>query len=427
MDPEHLNSLLIILFAISLSAFFSGMEIAFISANRLKIELDKNRGVISGKILARFNKKPSEFIAAMLLGNNIALVVYGIYTAIVLEPSISRYISSNDAVILTIQTILSTILILFTGEFMPKSLFRINPNKILSFFSLPVLVFFWIMYPITFFVMFLSNTILKAFGTDTSNSEVAFTKNDLGDFVEDINQNSSSEDDEVDNMDNELEFLRNALEFSNLRARDCMIPRTEIEAIELEDSIENLKEKFVKTGFSKIPVYRENIDHIIGYVHSFELFKKPEQIKQILLPIVIAPKTILAKELLEKLIAERKSIALVVDEFGGTSGLVTIEDIIEEIFGEIEDEHDQEELVEKIVENNKLLLSGRHEVSYLNEKYELDIPESEGYETLAGFILEETEEIPPKNKVYRWKNFSIKVLEVTQSKIDLVEFRKERE
>lgn len=425
MDPEHLNNLLIILAAILCSAFFSGMEIAFVSANKLKIELDKNRGAVSGKILANFSKKPSEFIAAMLLGNNVALVIYGIYTAIILEPLIVSYVSSNDAVILFIQTIISTILILFTGEFMPKSLFRISPNKILNVFSVPVLIFYWLMYPITAFVMFLSNTILKAFGADTSDSEVAFTKSDLGNFVDDINQNNNSnEDEEVDNMENELEFLRNALEFSNLKARDCMIPRTEIEAMDFEDSISNLREKFINTGYSKIPIYRENIDNIIGYVHSFEMFKKPEQIKQILLPIPIVPKTILARELLEKLIQERKSIALVVDEFGGTSGLITIEDIIEEIFGEIEDEHDHEELIEKQLSSQKYLFSGRHEVSYLNEKYELDIPESDDYETLAGFIIEETEEIPPKNKVYNWKDFSIKILEVSQSKIDVVEFRK---
>lgn len=409
----------IILSMIVASAFFSGMEIAFVSANRLKIELDRNKGAFAARILTNFTKKPSRFIASMLLGNNIALVIYGIYMAILLEPLIAQYIISNQAVVLLLQTILSTLIILVTAEFLPKSLFRINPNRILNICAIPLWLVYWCMYPITMITIGLSNVILRLFKVDTSESETAFTKVDLDDFVKDVNERMETEDE----IDNEIQILQNALDFENVKARDCMIPRTDIIALDVETNIEVIRDMFIETGLSKILIYRDNIDNIIGYIHSFELFKKPKSIKQILLPIAIVPEANPASEILEKLLREKRSIAVVVDEFGGTSGMLTIEDVMEEIFGEIEDEHDVEEKIEKKVDDSTYIFSGRMEVEDINEKYELNLPESENYETIAGFIIQHTENIPEQGETINFEDFKIKVLEMSNNRIDLIQIR----
>ena len=397
------------------SAFFSGMEIAFISANRLKIELDKSNSGLSGKILALFVKNEANFISTMLLGNNISLVIYGIYMALALEPFFSN-IWANQAFILVSQTIVSTLIVLVTAEFLPKAIFRINPNRSLSLFSIPLFLIYWILIIPTIITTFLSKLFLRIFGVNIENTQQAFTKVDLDNYVKDISERMEDEFE----MENEIQILQNALDFSNTKARDCMIPRTEITAVNIEISIEELKSKFVETGYSKILVFRDSIDNIIGYVHSYELFKKPEFLKQILLPITIVPEAVLVKNLLEQFTKQKRSVAVVVDEFGGTSGLITVEDIIEEIFGEIEDEHDSDEIISNQISEDTYLFSARIEISTINDKYDLDFEEKDQYETLGGFIFSELEEIPQKGVKFKYKNYLISIEEVASNKIELV-------
>jgi CBS domain containing-hemolysin-like protein len=401
------------------SAFFSGLEIAFISANRLKIELDKKKGTISAKILSSFLKRPAKFIGAMLLGNNIALVIYSILMSKLLEPIIVQNITNNGILLLLIQTIISTIIVLFFAEFLPKALFRINPNKVLTIAAVPILIIYGILYPFTYFTVGISNIILKLFKVDTSESDLAFSKIDLEDFVANI-QDRQQEGDEVDS---EIQIFKNALNFSDVKVRECMIPRTEIISMDVEKSIDELKEKFIEHKLSKILIYRDSVDHIIGYTHSKELFKNPETIKSILLPVSIVPEVMSANELLKKIIKERRSIAVVVDEFGGTSGMLTLEDIIEEIFGEIEDEHDVEDLIENQLDEHTFQFSARSEMDYLNEKYKLDLPESDEYETLGGYIIFIHESIPEKGEVIRTQNFTFAIDKVSNNKIELITIR----
>lgn len=401
------------------SAFFSGLEIAFISANRLKIELDKKKGTISAKILSSFLKRPAKFIGAMLLGNNIALVIYSILMSKLLEPIIVQNITNNGILLLLIQTIISTIIVLFFAEFLPKALFRINPNKVLTIAAVPILIIYGILYPFTYFTVGISNIILKLFKVDTSESDLAFSKIDLEDFVANI-QDRQQEGDEVDS---EIQIFKNALNFSDVKVRECMIPRTEIISMDVEKSIDELKEKFIEHKLSKILIYRDSVDHIIGYTHSKELFKNPETIKSILLPVSIVPEVMSANELLKKIIKERRSIAVVVDEFGGTSGMLTLEDIIEEIFGEIEDEHDVEDLIENQLDEHTFQFSARSEMDYLNEKYKLDLPESDEYETLGGYIIFIHESIPEKGEVIRTQNFTFTIDKVSNNKIELITIR----
>ncbi|MCB0402790.1 MAG: HlyC/CorC family transporter, partial [Flavobacteriales bacterium] len=333
---------LFLLLAMSASAFFSGIEIAFVSANKLKIELDNTKGNFTARILSYFLKKPAKFIGAMLLGNNIALVIYSMLMAMILEPVLIEYLTRNELVILLLQTLISTLLVLFFAEFLPKALFRINPNTVLTIAAVPIAIVYAILYPFTYITVGISNVILKAFKIDTSESDLAFSKIDLEDFVSNIQEVQ----DEGEEVDSEIQIFKNALNFADVKVRECMIPRTEIIAMNVEASIQELQQKFVETGLSKILIFRDSIDNIIGYVHSKELFKRPESIKSILLPVSTVPEVMTANDLLKKSIKERRSVAVVVDEFGGTSGILTIEDIIEEIFGEIEDEHDTEDLVE---------------------------------------------------------------------------------
>lgn len=408
-----------LILAMLASAMFSGLEIAFVSANKLKIELDNTKGNFTAKILSSFLKQPAKFIGAMLLGNNIALVIYSILMAKFLEPVIAQYVFDNEFVILLMQTIISTLLILFFAEFLPKALFRINPNRVLTIAAIPITIVYYILYPFTYFTVGISNLILKIFKVDTSESDLAFSKIDLEDFIANI-QDGQNEGEEIDS---EIQIFKNALGFSDVKVRECMVPRTEITAMEVEKPIEELREKFIETGLSKILIYRDNIDNIIGYVHSKELFKKPEAIKSILLPVSIVPEVMSANDMLKKSIKERRSVAVVVDEFGGTSGILTTEDIIEEIFGEIEDEHDKEEFVEKIINENAFQFSARIEIDYLNEKYKLNLPVSDEYETLGGLIININESIPENEEVIRNENFEFTIDKVSDNKIDMITLR----
>ncbi len=416
MDP---SSIIVIVIAITASAFFSGMEIAFITANRLKIELDNKKGSFSGKVLARFVKHDSRFIATMLLGNNIALVVYGIWMAQLMQPWISPLVGGSEAAVLLIQTVLSTLLILVTAEFLPKATFQINPNRMLQLLSFPLVLIYGILYPLTIFTMTISNGLLRLFGMDMKNGEMVFSKIDLDDYVRDLSERMEDESD----LDNEMQILQNAIGFSDIKARDCMIPRTDIVALDIESSIEDLKNRFIETGLSKILIYRDTIDNIIGYVHSFELFKKPSRIKDILIPIAFVPEAVLAKDLLELFAKQHGNIAIVVDEYGGTSGLITIEDVVEEIFGDIEDEHDIDQLLEQQIDANTYLFSARQDIDHLNDVYNLNLEESSEYETLGGLVLHYLESIPEEGTILELENYSMRIEAVSDRRIEVIRLK----
>lgn len=421
MDPEPQILLVVIGITLLCSAFFSGMEIAFVSANRLKIELDKNRGTASARILAYFVKNTSNFISAMLLGNNVALVVYGIYMAMLLDPPLSSLVGeSNNAVILLLQTIISTLIVLVTAEFLPKAVFRINPNGILSVGAIPLLIVYWIFYFPTLIVMGLSNLFLRLMKSDIKDSQQVFTKVDLDHYVRDL----SDRIEEDAHMDNEIQILNNALEFPKIKARDCMVPRTDLVACNIEDDIAVLKQKFIDSGLSKILIYRDSIDNIIGYVHAYELFSKPEFIKNAMMPIGVVPEAIMAKELLQQFSETKRNIVVVVDEYGGTSGVITVEDIIEEIFGEIQDEHDLANTTDTQLDENTFIFSGRTEIDHLINHHELPFPESDEYETLAGFIFSQLAEIPKKEESFETEKLIVTILEVTDSRIELVKIER---
>jgi putative hemolysin len=411
------TSLAIIVISLILSAFFSGMEIAFVASNKLHIELMKKRGELNARLLSPLLKSPSRFIATMLVGNNIALVVYGTEMAQVLEPFI-RTVSSIDSIILLLQTLISTALVLVTAEFIPKIVFGLNANKFMSLFAIPALLFYYGLYFIVSLVISLSNIILKHFlGISQPDTKPVFGRIDLQKYIEEQTAGLKIEDEQ----DPEIQIFQNALDFSKVKARECMIPRNEIVAIEILEPIENLKEKFIETGFSKIVVYKDNIDQVIGFTHSYELFKQPKDIKSILLPIALIPETITANEVLNLFIKERKSVALVVDEYGGTSGLLTVEDVVEEIFGEIEDEHDSIILEETKIDEHTFIFSGRFEIDFLNQKYQLNLPESEDYETLNGLILFKHQSIPLVDENITLEGFNFLILEVNKTRIEKVQ------
>ena len=409
----------VILLMLVLSAFFSGMEIAFISANKLKIELDGKQGSIPAQIISNFLKRPSRFIGTMLVGNNIALVIYGIFMAKLLEPKVAYFVSS-ELLILFLQTLISTVIILIAAEFLPKTLFRINPNNSLRLFALPLILVYYLLLLPMLLVIGISELLIKVFFPKlSSNQELNFGRIDLEHFIRERTESNES----AEEVDHEIQIFQNALDFSKVKARECMIPRTEIVAMEIEEDIEKLRNEFVRTGLSKILIYRDNIDNIIGYTHSFELFKKPDSIKSILLPVPIIAMSMPANEILEIFIEQRRSIALVVDEFGGTSGILTIEDIIEEIFGEIEDEHDREDLIETKISDTEYLFAARLEVDYLNSEHNLHLPESDNYETLAGLIIDTFESIPEMNEQIKLEQFTFTVKKVFDNKIDLVHLK----
>ena len=400
----------IILICLVFSAFFSGTEIAFVSANKLHIELQNQKGTLNGKILSFFTQKPSRLINTALVGNTIALVIYGIFMASLLEPWIANGLPenlNNDSTVVILQTILSTIIVLITAEFTPKSLFLINPNISLNVFAIPILIIFVVMFPVVWLIEQMSIVIIKGvLRQPYSEDRQIFGLTDLGNY---INANTT-EDLKETSVELDTRIFNNALEFKTVRVRDCMIPRTEISAVDVDDNIEDLREEFLESNHTKVLVYKNTIDEIIGYCHVLELFKKPKDIQGILNPIIIVPETMLANELMIQFIQERKSIALVVDEFGGTSGIVSLEDVIEEIFGEIQDEHDEDEdWVEQKVGENKYILSARHEIENLNEQYNWRIPEGD-YDTLGGFILSITEDIPEVNDVIEFDQFEIKII-----------------
>ncbi|MUH34871.1 HlyC/CorC family transporter [Zobellia amurskyensis] len=417
--------ILIIVLSLLFSAFFSGMEIAFISANKIHIEIEKKQEGLLAKVLTRLTKKPSKFIATMLIGNNIALVIYGLFMGDLLmawfqgmAPVNSEFLNLflGDFSLVT-QTVISTLIILFTAEFLPKVLFQIYSNTLLKFLAIPAYLFYIVFSVISEFVIWVSDFILKAFfKTDGDEVQLAFSKIELGDYITE-QMEAVEEEDEVDS---EIQIFQNALEFAAVKAREVMVPRTEIMAVELHETPKNLAKLFTETGYSKILVYKDTIDNIIGYVHSYELFKKPKTIKSILLPVEFVPETMLIQDILNVLTKKRKSISVVLDEYGGTSGIMTVEDIVEELFGEIEDEHDTTDLIEEQLEDNTYTFSARLEVDYLNEMYKLELPKSEEYETLGGFIVSETGEIPEQNSEIQIQNFLFKIVEVSNTKIDLV-------
>ena len=401
------------------------MEIAFISANKIHIEIEKKQEGLLAQILTRLTKKPSKFIATMLIGNNIALVVYGLYMGELLMnwfqtklPSGNNFIHLllTDFSLLT-QTLISTIIILLTADFLPKVLFQIYANKLLKFLAVPAYFFYLLFSVISDFVIKVSDVLLKTFfKTDGDEVQLAFSKIELGDYITEQMETVMEEDE----VDSEIQIFQNALDFSAVKAREVMVPRTEIIAVELHETPKNLAKLFTETGLSKILVFKDTIDNIIGYIHSYELFKKPKIIKSILLPVEFVPETMLIQDILNVLTKKRKSIAVVLDEYGGTSGIMTVEDIVEELFGEIEDEHDSTDLLEEQLNSNTYKFSARLEVDYLNEQYKLELPESEEYETLGGLIVNETGEIPDQNSEIRIEHFLFTILEVSSTKIDLV-------
>lgn len=414
--------LLYVVITLLFSAFFSGVEIAFVSANKLHIELQNKQGLLSGKILSNFLQKPGQFIGTTLIGNTIALVLYGIFMANLLEPWIEVWLPEslfNQASIMIIQTVLSTILVLVTAEFLPKSIFLLNPNRLLSALSVPFQVIYYLMYPLVWLVVGLSRFfITRVLGLEYSEDKPVFKITDLNSFIQNNLQHSSKDI----KVEIDTKIFDNAVEFKTIRIRECMVPRTDIVAVDVEDSIEDLKKVFAESGHSKIIVYEDSIDDVIGYCHQLELFKKPKKIKDILTSIIIVPESALANELLIQFIKERKSLALVVDEFGGTSGIVSMEDIIEEIFGEIQDEYDTDDLTEQKISENEYLISARHEIDYLNEKYGWEIPYGE-FETLAGFILSMTEDIPQKGQSITFGNLTFTIVAKQDHRIETLKVK----
>lgn len=404
------------------SAFFSGMEIAYISANKLQIELQNKQGQLNGKILSRFVQNPGQFIGTTLIGNTIMLVLYGIYMAFLLDMPIRNLLPDgfvNEGVVLVVQTILSTILVLITGEFLPKSFFMVNPNAKLSLFALPFWGIYFLMYPLVWLIVSMSKFfITKVLRQEYNEEKPVFTVTDLNAFIKEHFQQS----DHSGKVEIDTKIFDNAVEFKTVRLRECMIPRTDIVAVEVDDTIEELREVFESSGHSKVIVYRETIDEVIGYCHQLEMFKKPKKIEDILTPIIIVPESALANELLIQFIQERKSLALVVDEFGGTSGIVSMEDIIEEIFGEIDDEYDSDDLIEQKISDSEYLLSSRHEIDYLNDKYNWNLPYGD-FETLSGLILSLTENIPNKGDTVALGRYTFTIIAKQAQRIDTVRLK----
>lgn len=421
---------LIIALSLLFSAFFSGMEIAFVSSNKIHIEIEKKQGGFLSLLLKKITAKPSKFIATMLIGNNIALVVYGLYMGDVLVDWFTQYLTTDSTLLnyvfnelsLITQTIISTLVILVTAEFLPKVFFQIYANSLLKLLALPAYIFYLLFSVFSSFVIWISDFVLRTFfKTKGDEVQLAFTKVELGNYISE-QMESVAADDEVDS---EIIIFQNALEFSEVKAREAMVPRTELTAIEIHDSVKNLSTLFTQTGHSKIVVYKTSLDHILGYVHAFDLFKNPKSIKSMLMPVEFVPETMLAKDILNVLTKKRKSLAVVLDEYGGTSGILTVEDIVEELFGEIEDEHDSVALIEEQLDENSFLLSARLEVDYLNETYKLQLPENENYETLGGLIVHFTQEIPEQNKQIKIDNFQFTIQEVSNTKIELIALKVE--
>lgn len=413
-----------LLTAMIFSAFFSGMEIAFVSSSKLRFEVDKSSQSLSGKLMSVFYNNPNNYISTMLVGNNIALVVYGIMMSRVIDGFLEQYVTSNPVWLLLIDTVISTLVILVVGEFVPKTIFKINPNATLRFFSLPTFFFYCILYPISQFATACARVILRLFGIklNKENSTKAFTKMDLDYFIQSSIQHGNGAQD----VDTEVKIFQNALDFSNLRIRDCMVHRTEIEAVNKDATTEELMRTFVETGFSKLIVYEDTIDNIIGYIHSSEMFKNTTNWQDHICKMPFVPESLQAQRLMEQFLQQKKSLAVVVDEFGGTAGIISLEDIVEELFGEIEDEHDTDEYIAKQTEDDTYLLSARLEIERVNEMFGLNLPVSDNYQTLAGLILHHYRSFPKMHEIIQIDNFRFKIMKVESSKIELITLKIEK-
>ena len=410
-----------ILISMAFSAFFSGMEIAFVSSNKLRFEMDRNEQSLTSRILSIFFKNPNNFISTMLVGNNIALVIYGILMAEVIEQQLLADYIHNEFILVFIQTIISTLIILVTGEFLPKTLFKINSNFTLSLFAVPAFICYIVLYPISKFASGLSNLILRLTGTPINKeaSYKAFTKVDLDHFIQSSIQDTENEEE----INTEVKIFQNVLDFSSIKIRDCMVPRTEIIAIEDDATIDELKTLFIEKGISKIIVYNDNIDNIIGYIHSSEMFREPKDWHDGIRQLPIVPETMNANKLMKLFMQQKRSLAVVVDEFGGTSGIVALEDLVEEIFGEIEDEHDTKTYVAKSLGNNEYILSGRLDIEKANELFPLDLPESDEYQTIGGLILHQYQSFPKAHEIITLDKFQFRIIKVTATKIELVKLK----
>jgi putative hemolysin len=406
----------IVILMVVLSAIFSGLEIAYITSDKMLIEMNSNKPEDKvNKLLSVFVKNPSRFIATLLIGNNLALVIYGIYMDKALTQILGGFIS-NSVLMLVVQTIISTILILVFAEFLPKTLFRILKNKVLAIFAFPMFGFYWISkWIVNLFVSIAKFLLKRFFKIEIEEDKPIFSRVELEEYLE-----TRTTKDSMQEVDNEVVLYKNALDFSSVKVKECMVPRNEIEAVSMDTSIEKIKEIFIDTGYSKIIIYKDSIDEIVGFVHIYELFKNPNSIKDILLPVGYIPQTLSAQNAMNNFIKQRKSVFIVVDEFGGTAGMLTIEDLMEEIFGEIEDEHDVQEHIENQIDELTFIFSGRLEIDYINEKYALNIPTSDAYETLAGFIFNQIGKIPSDNEEWKSEEYTFIVEKVSDTKIELV-------
>ena len=410
---------IVIIVSILLSAFFSGMEIAFFSANKMHIELEKKRDGFIPRILTKITQKSSKFITTMLVGNNISLVIYSYFMGKFLI-RILPIDSFNEFTILFIQTIISTIVILVTAEFLPKAIFRIYANEVLKIFVVPAYIFYTLFHFFSEFITLISDFFLRVFfKTNADEMKTVFSKEELGNYISEQLETGNTDNE----IDSEIQIFQNALGFHNVKAREVMVPRTEIVSVEIHETVVNLKNIFIDSGLSKVLVYKTSLDDVVGYVNAFELFKSPKTIKSILLPLEIVPESMMINDILNTLIKKRKSVAVVIDEYGGTSGMITVEDIVEELFGEIEDEHDSQEFLEEKISESKFNFSARLEVDYLNEEYDLNIPKSESYETLGGYIIEHTENIPSEKELIDIEDFEFRILKMSGAKIDEVSLK----
>ena len=412
------NDLFIIALSLILSAFFSGMETAFASSNKLKIYLEKGEGKYTNSIVSKFTERPSNFIISMLIGNIISIVVFSTYFSLIIKPIIILSLSSNPYFVLLFQVLITSFFVLIIADFLPKVIFFIFPNQLLSFFAFPAILAVKLFYPFSIVINYIANFFFNNFlGVNSSSTDFSFSRVDLDDYLEEHNEilkNSNT------NIEPEIEILKNALNFSKTRVRDCMIPRTDIVGVEINDKVEDLKKKFISTGHSKILVYKKNLDNIIAYVHSYEIFKKPENINEILLPISIVYESMLVKEALDSLLKKRRSVSLVVDEYGGTSGLICVEDIIEELVGEIEDEHDETTFNGIKLSNNKFHLSGKHKIHELNRMFLINFDNSEEYDTLNGYIIGQIGRIPKNQEEIIIANHKFKILNIKDNFIEEV-------
>ena len=417
-----LTTILSLIIVILFSALFSGMEIAFVSSNKLLFGIDRNERSTTNYVISRFYSNSNNFISSLLVGNNIVLVIYGILMAKLLNATLLHNLSNANALLL--ETIISTIVIIFTGEFIPKALFRINPNRSLKQFAIIIYPIYILLYPLSRFTTVCSCFILRLFNINIKNEtrDTTFSKTELNNLI----QTSIENADEEQEINNDVLIFQNALDFSNIKVRDCLVPRTEIEAVEVSTPLEELKSIFIESGHSKIVVFKENIDNIIGYIHSSELFRMGKKWQQKICKMPFVPETLSAQKLMRMLMQQKKSLAVVIDEFGGTSGIISLEDLVEEIIGEIEDEHDNQNLVAKQLSNNEFLLSGRLEIERINEMFDLGLPESDDYQTLGGYILAHHQRFPQLNETINIEKFKIQVVKLRSTKIELVKLAQQK-